>query len=569
VTAARASAHPHRRGLVLLEKLISVVRLEFRADLLRFAADDAVFGAGVCRVEGCGRCARGHGLCQGHRQRWAEQGLPDLEVFAAATDRRWRRQQPNMVCRVAGCGYGSARGGLCCLHAQRWERAGRPDLDAWLADPPNVKQPPPGAVCRVAHCVLWPQTAKPLCHSHFNTWRSNGYPDLDDFVARFAHIAVPADESIRLDELAPQLKLEIQYALQCRHDERTTKTPPSVVMQVVKFLASCDVASLLQMSEQQWRTRIGRPAPKDSNPRALLVYAHRKIEDLADAEGWDAEYPRDIWRLRRLGFDGNQTLNFETIPQQQIRDLAKRWLRWRLSAGLGLEAARRGLRALTRFTRFCDRAGVTGLAGIDRPMLERYLADLHAELGGSQRENDHIGQLSSLFQAIRAHRWNDSLPATAMFFAEDHPQRPQRLPRALAEQVMAQVEHPDNLDRWDNPAYRLVTLILIRCGLRISDALRLPPNCVVTDPDGAPYLRYFNHKMKREALVPIDEQLQALIADQQHRASTSFLFPRPTKNVDGHAATSSSTYRLALYRWLQHCDVRDEHGATVHFTPHQ
>jgi Phage integrase family len=157
-----------------------------------------------------------------------------------------------------------------------------------------------------------------------------------------------------------------------------------------------------------------------------------------------------------------------------------------------------------------------------------------------------------------------------MFFTEDHPRRPERLPRALAEQVMAQVEHPDNLDRWNNPTYRLVTLILIRCGLRVNDALRLLPDCVITDHEGAPYLRYLNHKMKREALVPIDEELQALIATQRDQAaSMTFLFPRPTKNPDGHAATSSSTYRLALYRWLARCDIRDEHGRPVRFVPHQ
>jgi hypothetical protein len=66
---------------------------------------------------------------------------------------------------------------------------------------------------------------------------------------------------------------------------------------------------------------------------------------------------------------------------------------------------------------------------------------------------------------------------------------------------MIQLESADNLDRWDNPTYRLVTVILIRCGLRVSDALRLPTECVVTDTDGAPYLKYFNHKMKRDALV--------------------------------------------------------------------
>src|SRR6478752_6160066 len=50
---------------------------------------------------------------------------------------------------------------------------------------------------------------------------------------------------------------------------------------------------------------------------------------------------------------------------------------------------------------------------------------------------------------------------------------------------------------------------------------------------------------------------------------TRILFPRPTKNIDGHHPISSSTYRMALQRWLDACDIRDEHGHRVHLTPHQ
>ena len=79
---------------------------------------------------------------------------------------------------------------------------------------------------------------------------------------------------------------------------------------------------------------------------------------------------------------------------------------------------------------------------------------------------------------------------------------------------MAQLEHPDNLARWPEPAERLVTVILIRCGLRVGDALRRPFGCLVRDGDGAPYLHYTNHKMRREALVPIDKELEAAIGEQ-------------------------------------------------------
>jgi hypothetical protein len=77
---------------------------------------------------------------------------------------------------------------------------------------------------------------------------------------------------------------------------------------------------------------------------------------------------------------------------------------------------------------------------------------------------------------------------------------------------------------------------------------------------------------RSEALVPVDEELQALISEQQQRIleryhSGTVLFPRATKNPDGRMPVGSPTYRLGLYRWLADCDIRDEHGRPVHLTP--
>jgi hypothetical protein len=60
-----------------------------------------------------------------------------------------------------------------------------------------------------------------------------------------------------------------------------------------------------------------------------------------------------------------------------------------------LEAARRGLRALTRFARFCDRIRVYALAEAKRGVLERYLADLQTGMTSAQRIGMHIGQLNN------------------------------------------------------------------------------------------------------------------------------------------------------------------------------
>ena len=63
--------------------------------------------------------------------------------------------------------------------------------------------------------------------------------------------------------------------------------------------------------------------------------------------------------MHRLGFDGRRTLQFDRITQPWLRELAKRWVRLRLSSGLGLEAGgARAVVAITRFSRFLAAVGV-------------------------------------------------------------------------------------------------------------------------------------------------------------------------------------------------------------------
>jgi integrase len=285
-----------------------------------------------------------------------------------------------------------------------------------------------------------------------------------------------------------------------------------------------------------------------------------------------------VWELRRVGIDGTRArLRFNRITQPWLRELAKRFVRWRLSVGRSVNQAVIDILALNRFSGFLadKRVAVERLAGVDRAILERYLADLARDRRATHSRSRDIGSLNAFLNAVRRHDWDDSLPANALFYPEDFPRPDKRLPRALAEQIMAQVESPDNLDRWHNPDGRLLTLILMRCGLRLGDACNLAFDCIVRDGDGAPYLRYLNRKMKREALVPIDEDLEAGIVAQQQRTlarwpdASPWLFPAPRMNPDGRRPLTTHSYRGQLAVRLQRCDVRYDHGRPVHLTPHQ
>jgi integrase len=379
--------------------------------------------------------------------------------------------------------------------------------------------------------------------------------------------------------LPGRLRLEIQYVLQCRGDERQAPLRPVRVQQILRDLAATGAGSLLDLTEEEW-AGLGPRSTRADGRRQFVLDARARIEQLAFGSGWEVEYPRDTWRLRNLGPQAGKTatIDFAQISQPWLASLAKRWCRWRLSAGLSASHAAHGIRAIRRFSAFLAGHAPDGddPASIGRPLLERYLADLSSSGLSPSTRLHHVSALNGFFRDARRHGWDDgALPAGAVFYPEDYPKLGRRPPRAVAEHIMAQVEAPASLDRWANPSYRLITLILIRCGLRITDACKLPADCLVTDADGAPYLRYYNHKMRREALVPIDEELAGQITRQRQRTTerwpggTPVLFPRPQANLPGTRPVSGSTYREALYRWLADCDIADEHGQPVHLTPHQ
>ncbi len=574
-SAEPGQGRQYRAPAGLLEKLMAAVRPEFRASDLVFDPRDPVFGGPPCAVSGCDRPQRGHGLCTLHWQRWRGSRGVSLAEFTATAEPGWHGHLPLDSCVIDGCNYGVMGRGMCNRHFSRWYRAGCPDPERWQAQAPPLA--PDGALrtCRIGYCSLWARGTSVFCYGHDTRWKNNGRPGIDQFAASCENPG-PGQEHIDLRRLPAGLRLEVQYVLQCRGDERDAKLPPRDLHPFVAVLAGAGASSLLEQPEEWWIPLY--PPRRGRGWRPFILDARRRVEALAFGAGWDTEYPRDIWRLRNLGIDKPEaTFSFEGIPQNWLRELAKRYARWQLATGLSVATAGSGVRAVTRFAAWLAALPdpPAGLAGVTRPRLERYLAVLQAEMGGQVRHAHYVGGLSGFLKTVRRHGWDGTLPATAAIYPEDFPPRGARLPRGLAAHVMTQVEQPANLARQDNPAYRLITLILIRCGLRISSALGLTFDCTVTDADGAPYLLYYNTKMKREALVPVDDEILALVGEQKQRvlqrfpAGAPLLFPRQNGNLNGLRPIASRTYRGALYRWLEDCDIRDEHGQPVHLTPHQ
>jgi integrase len=118
--------------------------------------------------------------------------------------------------------------------------------------------------------------------------------------------------------------------------------------------------------------------------------------------------------------------------------------------------------------------------------------------------------------------------------------------------------------------------------MRVGDACALGFDPVVLDADGHPYIHYWNHKMRREAFVPIERAMLIGIRHQQQRTAARYpdqhsawltaLPPRmlpyaglrlvPRLNVDrtGHEPFRSGAYQQQLRVWQRECNITDEAG---------
>jgi hypothetical protein len=98
-----------------------------------------------------------------------------------------------------------------------------------------------------------------------------GSPATDDYID---HCLLRGRARIDFRGLSPQLKLELQYAVQCRHDERTITAAPPVVTWAIRQAKQAAVGPLLDYGEAQWRHAMG---PRRSSFEAFLLYARDAV----------------------------------------------------------------------------------------------------------------------------------------------------------------------------------------------------------------------------------------------------------------------------------------------------
>jgi hypothetical protein len=124
-------------------------------------------------------------------------------------------------------------------------------VPTWLAGLDPVHDPG-HPVRALSYCTLWAQGCSRFCSSHHHSrWHAVGRPDIDEFVVLCESYG---DDRFDFRVLGDrrQLKLELQYALQRRHDERMVNKP-SAAGSLGDRAGRCErVRSLLQWPITRW-----------------------------------------------------------------------------------------------------------------------------------------------------------------------------------------------------------------------------------------------------------------------------------------------------------------------------
>ncbi|MHB1548003.1 MAG: tyrosine-type recombinase/integrase [Acidimicrobiales bacterium] len=437
--------------------------------------------------------------------------------------------------------------------------------------------------CAVAACTQLSQ-GRGLCGSHYDRWRRAGKPAIEAWTASATPLAARAGphktQCFDLRPLGAQARLEVAYALQCRHDARGFGPDRPQVARAVRLLAEADATSVLDRTPEAWRDLARSQGWQDLACIAFIRYTHTVVADLAAERTPADEYERDTWDSRRLGIPArppNYLIRFGSIRQPWLREGAKRWARFRLGTGRAVSTVANDIHGLDWFSELLAESdpGARDASVVTRRLLESYLSHL---AGAGLADQTRLGYLVSLrifLDHCRRHSFLADLPAEARLYPEDMPGHGEYLPRFIPEFVMAQLESDANLDHLPDATTRHLVITLIETGLRSSDACNLPVDAVIDDSVGWPCLRFYNSKVRTEQLVPLSPKAAAALRAQGEivrrdwPAGTRFLFPRERANPDGIVPFSYATLHRRLRAWQADIDVRDDAGHPFRATAHQ
>ena len=205
-----------------------------------------------------------------------------------------------------------------------------------VAGRPGPVDDPGHPVCALSYCTLWTQGTSPFCANHRSRWEAVGRPEIEEFIVlcesygddRFDFRALagraPADAGAAVRAAMPPRRPADQDPC-CigAAGHRARRREPGGIAAGAGRCSGGSSSSTPIMLPGTSRTASSRSCATPSSAWRTSSWA---------AGGRPSSHA-DVWELRRLGVEGRKRLRFDGIAQPWLRELAKRFARWRLSMG--------------------------------------------------------------------------------------------------------------------------------------------------------------------------------------------------------------------------------------------
>jgi integrase len=408
---------------------------------------------------------------------------------------------------------------------------------------------------------------------------------------------------LRFTVVSTSLKIEIKYAVwqmfksgrrKLNKDNRDLCTNLSSVLSWLDSFTP-QIQSLMEREIEAWviqlRTylaEVGRLGY--SSFKTLLAsqeYAEYRKEDdrilffrrlyitIRDAYDDRPALEKDTWDMCEMGLAvnlvrGKRYLNFTLILQPWLRQLAKKFMEYRISI-CSTGSCVQALQALSKFSQFLEtHAPDASISAINRNLIIEYIGFLRTK---DLKSKSRFGRLIELriFLETCAHQLNiKGVPRERLIFGDDLPKQDMGASREIPEGVLMQLRK--HLDSLDTMMLRMV-VVLLETGMRICELCSLSLDCLRQNEKQEWSLYFYQMKLKQEHVVPlIDEEIVSLIQAQQQDMrkqwgeSCPYLFPRVR---DSAFPFHYSVFTRRLNVWAREKEIRDDAGSLYRFQSHQ
>ncbi len=409
--------------------------------------------------------------------------------------------------------------------------------------------------------------------------------------------------SLRFTCASPTLKIELKYALWYKFEcgdwqrEMSDEGRVSEVKHINEWLSivAPTASSLLEKSLEQWELSF----------RSYLVernlYNRRKVKVIHSSqtyrEMWGedrriclfrqvytivyrvyddrAETEKDIWDMKALGLKVNPTvgtryLSFIEIAPLGLRQLVQAFMRYNIAVHTPGDCFNK-LQVCKVFARYMmTRHDLQHAGYIDRAIVIDFMRWLCEQQFPDQYRGRILRTLRTVFKACAHHLQLPTVSKEVLILESDFPKWQRALPREIPEEVLEQLRR--HLDALPTTVLRMV-VILLECGLRLSELCTLAPSCLICDDKHEWYLRSYQFKSKKEHIIPlVNQNVVATIQAQQQEirerfgADWPYLFPRPR---DTREPFQQSNFARAINKWAIEYDIRDRNGSLWRFQSHQ